>query len=278
MTYARPDGLATFASPPVKAVEIGMAFQPLDFRVTQVNKFIAELSDDLPDVSEDAPSEARIVRLEESTPEIRFELLDRPPLPRITASSEDGSRQLVLQSDSVAFRWIRAEGAAYPSYAALREDFTEMFSRFEELTEDLEGSSIHLAQVHISYTNECLVEADSEADALSRVLRVASNSPESMGGFEPDLVALRLRKYYRDDPLVYAALVVNGASRQMEERRYRVSLRLLFAGNPFLWDGTTEALQTDDLFRFWDFGHDEIVDTFTKITRPAFQEEWGLQR
>lgn len=272
--YERASDLPLFEAPPVDDVSISIQFQPLPLRSIDLGVLRERLADRYPQVDEAPPS---LLQVENLTPgvrpefEIRFALLDRPPIPLLIFTSGDQSSQIQVQGDRLACVWRRTEAVGYPRYERLRDDFVRSANIFIEFVEDVaEGTDVRVIQAEITYVNTIQTDGDTRPDVLASSVPLPHLGTDSLQ--VSGMIVNHALTFRNSDGVDYARLHVKAEPAGVDSSQ-DLRLALTYRGEPWERDQSKPSLGT--LMRFFDEGHDVIVRSFAANTTLEAQQSWG---
>jgi len=133
------NGLPNYARPPVIEVAVGVQFAPLtEFSVGHVGLYWATIRETFSRVEEQAPI-AYFVEPPHGAwePPPRFQLMDKPELPRAWFLDASGNRLIQVQRDRFLHNWRKVNPSdEYPRFPAVREDFLRYWEGFNAFLEE----------------------------------------------------------------------------------------------------------------------------------------------
>lgn len=275
--YERAADLPAFEAPPVHDVSMAIQFQPLPLRAIDLGILRERLADRYPEVDELPPSALHVENLTSGvTPEfeIRFVLLNRPPIPKVVFTSGDGSSQVQVQGDRFACVWRRTDEADYPRYLALRADFIRNANLFTDFIEAVtDGADARVIQAELTYVNTVAMHGDVRPDVLAGAipdLALRSSAPRVSG-----VIVSHGLTFQNSEGVDYARLHVRAEPSQLDDAQ-ALRLSLTYRGEPYERDQGKPGLAT--LVSFFDEGHDIIVRSFAANTTAEAQQSWRRVR
>jgi uncharacterized protein (TIGR04255 family) len=271
LPYHRPPDLPLFDEPPVHEVSMAIQFQPIPLRSVDLGVLRDRLAGHYSGVDEVAPVALQVENFtlgSRSDFEIKFAVLDRPPIPMLIFTSDDQTSQVQVQADRFACVW-RQQGEAgdYPRYAGLRDDFirnAQIFSGFVEAVAD--GVDVRVTQAELIYVNTIDMQQGDRPDVLAGAVPLAypSGSLRTSG-----LIVNHALAFQNSDGIDYARLHVRA---EPVTGRTALRLSLAYRGEPYERDEGKPGLAT--LMGFFDEGHDLIVRGFAANTTTEAQRPW----
>src|SRR5262249_17490048 len=123
----RPADLPDFTVPPVTEVALGVQFAPLAaFKTVHAGLLWNRFRQEFPIVEEQAPLNVSFETFgsPSAAPELRLELLRRPPIPRFWFMNENRVELIQFQVDRFVRNWRKVgDDITYPRYEAIRARF-----------------------------------------------------------------------------------------------------------------------------------------------------------
>ncbi len=272
MTRNLPD----FENPPVSEVALGVQFEPLErLRTPQVGLFWTEIRQRFPKIEEHAPMEPVIERfgtLRGGTPQVRLQMLESPPAPRVWFLNEAGTELIQVQPDRFIHNWRKVgAGDSYPRYEHVRDTFRSELQTFQAILSREQVGNIAPNQCEVTYVNNIVSGAGWESHGeLGNVLTVFRTTYSDDKLADPEDARLALRYVIRDD-------------RGEPIGRLHVSAQPVFRrtdGVPMIGLTLTARArpagqQLDDVIRCLDIGRDKIVRAFASVTTAPMHKIWG---
>lgn len=265
--------LPTFDAPPVVETVIGVHFEPVAaFDIAQRVLFWAQLRDQFPALEEKAPvDEVREEFGDDMRPggmQVRWQLAEALPSPRLWAKSQDGRHTIQIQQDALLVNWERdpVSTAPYWPYADRRRDLADKLASLDCFLRDAQLGEVRPTSCFATYINHIEYERPDEfAGVLATVLTSWSN--ETSDAWLPSIEQCRLNLVF-PFPEHQGRLHVNvapGVRRKDKKRLLRMDLTA--RGIPS--DNTIDAALS------WiDLGHEWIVRGFASLTRPEMHKKW----
>lgn len=264
--------LPEFANPPVVETVLGIQFDPLpQLTVFHLGAFWALLGDGWPTLIEVPPlgQAAEPTDRDDLWPGGGLEVpaAPSPALLRLRASNAAGDRGLQLENGWFVLNWRKTE-AVYPRYDALRQQFDELFGRFQTFLARQGLGVLRPNLFEVSYINAIpktplWQDVTSWTDVLPGLLgpvrRTSAGSLQTVRGrWVFDLEENRGR------------LQVHLDHGRNDAEGEIVLLRLMARGpvsdSPASWGNGL------------DLGHEAVVRSFKELTSPAAHQHWRLGR
>jgi len=267
--------LPSFSRPPVNEVVLSVAFdRPQRLSSAHIGNFWhTRLREELPDVEEQPPYNRPIEILTDapSPQALNFQLLDRPPPPRLWAKNSDGTRLVQMQSDWFAFNWRDAPGVdqEYVRWPTIEAEFVRHFATFQDYLAIEDLGAISARQCEVTYINqirpvEGVWSNHSQMDQVTTLLG-------SAGDFLPGPETSQLTTAYRirdGDGAVRGRLHVTiQPTFRIEDNEPAVIMTLIARGAPA--DESEEAI-----IAFLRLGHEWIVQGFAALTTGKMHSAW----
>lgn len=268
--------LPSYINPPLREVSLTVSVNGLGLRAVDLGQIWDLFKTDFPSVAEHAPTPNIIESLDrrESAPQVSFQLLDRPPVPRIWMLNDDESELIQIQTDRVSFNWRKIKGdEEYPRYPHIKQQFENAYAKILQYVGNeglVDKQPVAAIQSEISYINELpvgQVGVHGDPDSVLRVWRPLE-SPQ-LGAAE-DVRFVSRHIVPTDRRTSGARLLIDLQPATKPETMEPVYvLNLTVRGAPAA--GTYTAV-----LDFMDMGHELIVRTFAGLTTPESQEKWGI--
>lgn len=268
--------LPTFRRPPVVEVSLAVSYEPLEgMGPFQVARLHAEryAAAGFARVEERTPAAMPVERFGRKArmPDIRFELVETPPPPRMWFVNESGNQVVQLQRDFFARNWRRAENdSQYPRYPSLRQPFQEDLASLASFVQDNGLGAIKPVQCELIYVNEIrpVESVWTDHGDLSSVVRIWRD--DEARTFLPKAEEARFEVSYlmehQDEPFGRLRVSLQPAFTIVDDQPVFI-LTLTARGHPVIGD-------LDGVLDFMDFGHAWIVRAFESVTTDAMHQEW----
>lgn len=269
--------LPNFSRPPVTEVVLSATFaSPANLGTPQLVIFWRDqLADKLPRIEEQPPYDAPIERYDRGAspaPGLGFQILDRPPSPRLWCLSEDGGEMVQLQPGWIARNWRGPDDEPYPRYPAIRGRFERDLRSLDAFLHDIGSGSFVATQCEVTYVNHVRPAEGvwTNHGDLHKAFRQVS--PPAPGVLPPPEEMRYQAKYVMgevDDPA--GRLYVSAEPAYTREDRLPIFVLSLTARGRPLGAGIEGVLGFADRARGW------IVSAFVDITTPEMHAVWGLE-
>jgi uncharacterized protein (TIGR04255 family) len=271
MTRTLPD----FENPPLTEVALSVQFEPLEqLRTPQIGLLWAEFRSRFPVTEEHAPLEPVIEKFgipRASVPEVRLQMLETPPVPRVWFLNQPGTELIQVQQDRFIHNWRKVgEGDKYPRYEPIRDTFRSELATFQAVLARENLGQIVPNQCEVTYVNHIVAGSGWKTHGeLGNVLTVFHNAYSDEKLREPEDVRLALRYVLRDEkaePIGRLHISAQPVFRRSDNQPM-LALTLTARCRP-------ASEQLDDLNRTLDFGRDAIVRAFASVTTPEMHKIW----
>ncbi len=276
MTANEPN-LPGFERPPVNEVVLGVQFEPLEkLQTAHLGLLWSRFRSQFPTVEEQPPLPPQppedlsgLLR----PVELKVEMLNMPPVPRLLFVSEQGTELLQVQHDRFIANWRRLrEEDVYPRYPHVRGYFEDGLRLFLGFVEEEGLGELRARQCEVIYLNQLPLGVGWERlGQLSDVLSFwhADFSDDALPEPEAGSVSLQfmIRGDGADEPRGRLYVDVRPSLRaadRMPLLTMNLTARVL---TPSSDPGQIAA--TLDLGRAW------IVKAFASLTTPKMHEIWG---
>jgi uncharacterized protein (TIGR04255 family) len=206
-----------------------------------------------------------------STPPVRWQVLDRPDVPRLWAASENGQHVIQIQKSAFFANWLKAaDDAAYCPYLERRQEFGEQLGQLEQFCEEQCLGQIEATSWNVTYINHFDYEGlDHIGSEVAKILTVWTNQFSDDFLHEPDKLTLDFAFPMPDN---MGRLNVSFAPVVLPKNKQQ-ALRLdLTARGQLKIKNIASALKSIDL------GHEWIVRGFTSLTHPEMHQVWGREQ
>ncbi|MBM4093903.1 MAG: TIGR04255 family protein [Planctomycetes bacterium] len=269
------NSLPEFGEPPLIEVALSVQFEKLEaVRIPQLGLVWQAFHSRFPRTEEQPPLEPSFEQFGPRAggqPEVRLELLSRPPAPRLWFLNEEGTELVQVQRDRFVRNWRKKdESDKYPGYHRLREAFRQDFYALCQLVSERGWGSIELNQCEVTYVNLVTVGAEwSVHGELEKVITLFSSRYSDSDLGVPEEAAVDVKYVLNDDVdrpvgrLHVHAMPVLRASDNVPAIRLALTAR-----------GLPEGGGVDGALRFFDRGREAIVRCFTSITTEAMHKNW----
>lgn len=268
--------LPDFTNPPVVEVVLGVQYEALTaLRTPQIGLLWSEFREHFPKLEEHAPLDPMMERFGVAgTPRanVRFEMIQKPPVPRCWFLNEAGTELIQVQQDRFVHNWRKVgEGDKYPRYDHVRGTFERELAIFERFLQKEGVGTLVPNQCEVTYVNHIFAgDGWDRHDELGNVLTLFA--PKYSDAFLPEPEEARLACRYvipdeKGNPLGRLHVSVAPAYRRGGDRPMFL-MNLVARGRP---DGDG----VDGVLRFLDLGREWVVRAFAAVTTPQMHKVWG---
>jgi uncharacterized protein (TIGR04255 family) len=150
-------GEVRYADPPVVETVLGVEFDPVqELRLLHYGLFWAEIHEDYPNYELRDEAASVVDSFGRSAPvkeDLRVQLLPEPRF-RFWFKDLTESKLLQIQADRFIKNWRKKEGANYPKYPLLRDEFVAEWTRYREFLKRQNVIDIRIRQTEVSYVNQ----------------------------------------------------------------------------------------------------------------------------
>lgn len=265
--------LPRFDAPPVVETVVGVHFEPLErFDVAQRALFWSRLKGDFPTLEERAPiDEIREEFADDARPgelQIRWEMSQTPPSPRLWAKSRDGRHTIQIQQDALLLNWERDPDSSIPywPYQDRRRDLAQKLNSLDQYLREADIGTLRPTSCFATYINHVEYErADEFPQVLANLLTTWAN--KTSDGWLPPVehCNLHLTFPFAQQQGRLHVNVMPGVRREDKRRLLRMDLTAR---------GTPHEATIDAALDWLDLGHEWIVRGFTSLTRETMHAKW----
>ncbi len=278
MSAGRPD-LPEFDNPPIVEVALAVQFDRLEsLRSTQLGLLWLNFKDRFPKTEEHPPLAPIVEEFGDhkvARPQVQFEVLNRPPTPRLWYLNETGTELIQVQQDRFAHNWRKVGGEdEYPRYERIRDSFLEELRQFDSFLEEHQVGTLRPNIGEITYVNHVDLGKGLQTFAeLDQVLTLWSG--EYSDPFPAELEEARFTAQYLipndvGEPNGRLRIDATPAYRSDDNKPVLV-LRLQARGK--LCDQSL-----DGAMQFLDIGRSWIVRGFASVTTVEMHKVWKRRK
>jgi uncharacterized protein (TIGR04255 family) len=270
---AQIEPLPKFNNPPVVETVLGVFFRPLEgFTVAhQGALWDKHFRQRFPNLEERSPvDEIREEFGDElgTASVVRWQVLDRPPAPRLWAASNDGAQVLQVQRNALLANWLKTDDRSrYRPYDTRREDFVRDLKAVDSYLVSEGKGSITPTSCLVTYVNHLECDSPSQLynvlDSMFVVWRYGTNDDWLPN---PDKLNLQLAFPFPNERGRLHAQITPVIQRR--DRRYLVKLELTARG-------TIEKQDLSAAMDWLDVGHEWVVRGFASMTSHQAHQKWG---
>ena len=160
---------------------------PIPLAVVDLADWIALFSKDFP-VVQQLPNLPQVsLPVPGMLPQMQFQMLEVPPLPRMLLRSPDSRYSVQLQNDRFAFGWHRTEPvgvpAAYDGFESHKVAWNEVLDRFEHWCMSRFHQKPKYRLLELSYSNAAPLVVDGRTKRISEIFTFVQAKSRSLGAF-----------------------------------------------------------------------------------------------
>ena len=199
-------------------------------------------------------------------PHVEIVFGNKPPVPRVWFLTEAKTELIQIQQDRFIHNWRKTgDGAAYPRYESIRDQFRDEVRAFSDFLEEEQLGELSISQCEITYVNH--VKFDGEEAGFGNVENLMTNWKSLRdSGFLPTPEELLLSWRYRMPEDTGRLHVLVRPAWDSNEQRFW-TLNLMARGEP-------AANSIESAFAFFDMGRQWIVRGFTDLTTESMHRIW----
>lgn len=278
----RPTDLPEFTAPPLTEVVLGVQFSELRGYRTVHGGLLwnSQYRPNFPFFEERPPLRPvfETFGAEAATESnLDIEIMQKPEVPRLVFSNEDGDEIIQVQPDRFLHNWRKVnDDAEYPHYEYIRNVFKNNLLQFQSFLHSENLGEIEPNQIELTYINYILHKgSESAAEFFSHVFR--SFTDHDLNAFqtndlrcEAEDIRFGQRYALRDHnaSTSWGRLHVHARPAQTTEGRPAIRLDLTARGQP-------EPGSVSGVLCRLDAARKAIVAVFTSITTPEMHKRWG---
>lgn len=269
--------LPGFERPPINEVALGVQFEPLEkLQSAHAGLLWSRFRSEYPTVEEQGPI---ISHPQEDLSallrpvELKVDMLNAPPAPRLLFVSDAGTDLLQVQNDRFHANWRRTrEEDTYPRYPHVRDRFESGLRSFIDFLDQETLGELRVRQTEVTYVNQLPMGAGWERfGEISRVLSFWRSDLIGEGMPEPEAASATVQ------------FVISGANADDGRGRLyvdvRPSLRLPDHVQLFVMNLTARVLtrgnDPDEILEALDLGRSWVVRAFAGLTTQEMHDIWG---
>jgi len=269
--------LPRFRKPPVIETVLGVHFRPLEKFNSAEQGILWDryFRAQFPKLEERAPIEEIQERFGQerlvSSSSARWKVMDRPDVPRLWASSENGQHVVQIQKRAFFTNWLKtAEETTYRPYAERRAEFSRQLGQLEEFFEERDLGKIEPTSWNVTYINHIDSKGmEHVGSEVAEKLTVWTNQFNDDFLQEPDNLRLSFA-FPMPDNIGRLNISFSPAISPKDERPI-FRLELTARGQPKIND-------IPNTFNAIDLGHEWVVRGFASLTRPEMHEKGIWER
>lgn len=265
------EDLPRFAKPPVVETVMGVHFRPILTSAHQGLLWARCFRDRFPKLEERPPVEEMRERFGEerlaATPSVQWQVMDRPDVPRLWATSEDGEHVVQIQRNAFFANWLKpGEEAAYLPYLERREEFNAQLTQIDQFVRDEGLGRIEPTSCVVTYVNHIEYGGlDEIGPALADTLACWTNETSDGWLSGPDKAVLNL-----GFPMPEKAGRLNVQVRPIVRRKDKKEMLKL----ELTARSAVSKREIAEAIDWMDVGHEWVVRGFVSLTRPEMHRQW----
>jgi len=216
---------------------------------------------------EEVPPLAPIVERFDDSPSVQLSITDKPPLPRIWFIRENETGIIQVQRDRFLHNWKKVRpDDEYPRYTRVMELFRGHLATFDSFVKDIGLGGVEPLQYELTYVNHI-----PKGEGVEDLDRIGSVFPDftwrpSDGRFLPMPEHINWRASF---PLPERAgrlhvTIRNGVRREDDHPLLLLELTAR---------GIGRDSSRDEMWKWFDLGHDWIVRAFADLTDKCVQRD-----
>lgn len=267
--------LPDFENPPLTEVALSLQFETLEgLRTPQIGLVWAEFRERFPLTEEHSALDANVERFgvpRSGISEVRLQMLENPPVPRVWFLQPGGAELIQVQPDRFVHNWRKSDGIErYPRYPRIRESFLAELQKFQAILERERIGPMVPTQCEVTYVNS-IVAGDGwhSHSELGKVLTVFRSVYSDDALAEPEDARVSLRFVLRDErnePV--GRLHISAIPAYLpNDLAPQIVLTLTARARP-----AGETL--NDVLNCFDLGRSAVVRAFASITTPEMHRIW----
>ncbi|MDE0146441.1 MAG: TIGR04255 family protein [Nitrospira sp.] len=262
--------LPEYSSPPVIETVLGVQFSPLSsFQVPHFGLFWNRVRQAYPHVEVQPPLSPvfgpSVPKDTRGQVQIRFEA--GPPDFRCWFKNQEQTHLMQIQRDRFVVNWRKVTGQeVYPRYAQFRPRFQNEWTEFCKFLEEENLETPQVNQCEVTYVNH--FESEKEFKSFGeahKIFEVWSALPAE--GFLPSPESVRFNmRFLLPDQKGRMHVVVEPKLRTRDGKEV-LQVTLTCLGRP-------NAPTIENIFNWFDLGHEWIVQGFTQLTTHEMHQIW----
>jgi len=260
-----------YETPPLVEVSCGILFKPLESLLTpHIGLLWGKFKSEFPDSQEVPPLIPAIERFGEPTKDstrAEFQILERPPLPRIWFLQSPANGIIQFQRDRFLYNWrkIRPEDE-YPRYHNVLNNFRNTLNIFEAFLKETNLGEIEPLQYELTYFNNILQgEGWNSTKDIEKIFRYYKWESDSIRFLpHPEDIIWRTSFDLPDNKGRFRVRIQKG--KRPEDGRNLIQLELLVRG-------IGKDISKEQMWSWFDLAHEWIVCGFSDLTTDEIQEQ-----
>lgn len=267
------EGLPHFRKPPVVETVLGVHFRPLEKLTSAHQGILWErcFRARFPKLEERPPVEETRERFGDErlhpAASMRWQVTDRPAVPRLWAASESGEHVVQIQRSAFFGNWLKpSQEAPYRHYPERRGVFSEQLAQVDQFVHDEGLGRVEPTSCVVTYVNHVDYGGlDEIGPALARILTCWVN--QSSDGWLPDPDRIVLSFAF---PMPQEVGRLNVELKPIVRRKdKRQMLRLELTAR-----SAVQKRELAEAMDWIDLGHEWVVRGFVSLTRGEMHDLW----
>lgn len=266
--------LPSYRDPPVIETVIGVEFAPIEgWSVPHFGLFWNQVKDRFGSFEVHSPIASRIEVMDGpgQFPEqrIQLEMMTTPEV-RCWFVNGDGSELIQVQHDRLIFNWRKRDGA-YPRYSdSVRPSFVSAWGEFKGFLHSQGLQPPRILQCEITYVSH-IPKGDGWEDVSewSKVLK--SIAPPPNGGILAEPESCNISASYLLPKRQGRLRIDAKLALRKSDAKEILALNITSRGRP-------DSSELGDVLKWFDLGHEWVVQGFTEATTTTMHDLWGREQ
>ena len=267
-------GLPEFNNPPVVETVLSLQFRPLKgFEIPHFGLYWANIKNEYPKYEIQPPLShiiERFGREEIRPPGVEVNIAPAPEV-RCWFLNQSENRLIQIQKDRFIYNWKKmSDNEEYPRYDNIKTSFIKEWNKFCNFLKRDNFDEPVVNQCEIIYVNH--FEKGKGWKSYGELHKIFTYWSEvSSSGFlpEPEMVSFTVR-YVMPERKGRLYMFVQPGIRRKDAKEV-LQLQVIARGRP-------DSSRIDDILRWFDMGHEWIVQGFTDFTTEYMHQLWGREK
>lgn len=260
----------SFTSPPLVEVAFSIQFRQLDkFHLALIGVVWDELKNDYPHVGYEPKLDHQVEKfgLNFNAGEIpNFKFLQKPDIPRVTFSDNQGEYLIQIQNDRFVLNWRKNANNIYPRHELLSSRLFEEFTRFRNVLAKHDIDEFIPDQLEITNVNHIEVTSEPIGLVLNEVLDNKVFSKNPVEGFSTNVY----------QKLKYKEKVSGRIYTNLEKTKRRTDLKDVYVVK-ITARSHPDGQDDDSMKGLFSFLRESINEVFQSITTDNYHIKWGKE-
>lgn len=266
--------LPEFDNPPVGEVVLSIQFEPLQsLNAAQLGYIWSLFKAEFPKATQKTPIEPVIEKFTDKSAQIgkgfSFTLVNDDLVPRMWFKNESETDLIQVQRDRFLRNWIRQD-EDYPRYEHVRQGFEETFTRLCEFLREEQLGEIQPTQAEVTYINQIVLDGEKPWDVGS-ALKCFDSSDVECGFLTLESTQADLKYVISDGTGAKVGRLYVKAYPTLKRSDLSEMIRMDLTARGIIGE-PPHSIQ--DVFNFFDLGHETIVTTFAHLTTDEMHRLW----